>query len=69
MTRILRTFGSYQGRLDDSERDSPTSLLKRKAFDESFITASVPVTARSGDKLPGRRADGPTRRPAATGSA
>jgi diguanylate cyclase (GGDEF)-like protein len=40
VTSILRFFRNFEGLLDYSERDTLTSLLNRKTFDETFLKAT-----------------------------
>ncbi len=53
---ILRFFRNFEGLLDYSERDTLTSLLNRKTFDESFLKATNAPAAPEEASSDARRA-------------
>lgn len=45
VSSVLRVYHNFHGLLDYSERDTLTSLLNRKTFDESFLKATMAMPA------------------------
>jgi diguanylate cyclase (GGDEF)-like protein len=58
VSSILRFFRNFEGLLDYSERDTLTSLLNRKTFDESFLKATSAQAATASNGGEGRRVAG-----------